>query len=81
MPPRDMGDERSRVTALSGVTALCGVTALSGAMDLRILTVVVVTQLCHHSQKSTPKRTTFTIYKPHFSAHTHTNHNWHHSTF
>lgn len=67
MPPRDMGDERSRVTALSGVTALpgvtalCGVTALygvtalSGVMDLHILTVVVVTQLSSFTGEHTKK--------------------------
>ena len=81
MPPTDMGDERSRVTDLSGVTALFGVTELSGAMDLCILMVVVVTQLCHHSQKIATKRMTFTVYTLHFNTHMHTNLNWLHSTF
>lgn len=37
---------------------------------LCILTVMVVTQLCHNSQSSTPKRVTFTACKLHFNAHT-----------
>lgn len=59
------------VTALSGMTALFGVIEFFGVMDLCILIVMVATQLCHHSQKSTPKRRAFTVYKLHFNTHMH----------